>query len=421
LLASIGWASVSNAAPEGTTPAWSLHLRSTGYRFEDARPLEPTVDRFGFYHHFDASVLRVGGGALDVRASGRFADDTFLKNDVTNRSRLHTAYLLAHLGERSTARLGRQFLQAGPFGFTLDGAAITLAPSRAIELLAWGGARAPADFDYDTRNLSDEHRAGARLAWKPSFSTRVAGSFASIEENGRPETRLVGFDGSTRFFRQLTVSGRASYDVETEAWDREEVRIRWQLERRWPVVTLQGIDRRQAPYASRFFQLFDEDTERLRLGRVVVHFEPVPGFGAEVSALGTDVEDTESGHVSWAVLFPYGRVGYLRRTGERGEADRWTGDLGFGLLPWLRFDGGVTAETYALFDTIEEETDEQDLISGFARLRANVTEGFSLVVEGQDRTTPELTEDWRLLFGAELTVGMGSPAGPSITRGRHER
>jgi hypothetical protein len=402
------WVDPSFAQEPG--PSWGLRLRSTGYRFESVAPFETALDRFGFYHAFDVSAARLAEGRIDFRASGRFADDGFLADDVTDRSRLHTATLVARVGSGTTVRVGRQFLLAGPFGFTLDGGAVSIQPTRAIELLAWGGARAPGDFGFDTRDFGDERRLGARLQWR-SMSTRIAGSFSAIDETRRGEASLVGFDGSTRLFRRFVVSARASYDAELEAWDREEVRVRWHQGRGWPVVTLQGIDRAQATTASLFFRQF-ESAERIRLGRVVVRHEPVPGFGAEVEALGTDVDDYSSGHVGWAVLFPYGRVGYLRRTGDGGQSDAWTGDLGFPVFSWLRFEGGVSAETYALLDEIEDESDERDLVSAFARLQASVTEGISLICEGQDRTTPELSEDWRLLVGVEVTTGLGSPAIP---------
>jgi hypothetical protein len=387
-------------------PSWWLHSRSTGYAFqtEDADGVE--LDRFGAYQEFDGNLWGLAGGWLSVRASGRFADDLSLAERTTDRSRLYVGHIETRPGARWTARLGRQFLQEGVTGLTLDGLWFSARPSRKIEARLWAGARAPLDRGFEAGDLGDETAAGARILANPHPMLRVSASGAYRERGGVVASRPVGLEGTLTPLPRLRATGRATYDMEREGWQRAEALVQWQRLPGCPVFSAQIVDRRRAVDAASWFARF-EDIERVRIGRFSIRQELPSGFGGQIEYVGAFVDERTSARIGGAALFPLGCVGYSVRIGDAGEESRWYGDLSWRARPWLRVGGGATFATYALLENAPS-SEERDLTTLFARLRFEPRDGTAFFLEAQSLDNPHYEEDIRVLAGLDLTMGRGT-------------
>ncbi len=124
-------------------PSWSLGLRSTGYAFQTEDRLGAGTDQFRFYPAVRGQRDGAGRGRITLRGSGRFASSPAASSTDFTNARLYTGYLEARLAPRRRARVGRQFLQSGVAGLTLDGASLTygsVAGVRGISLGRRAGA-----------------------------------------------------------------------------------------------------------------------------------------------------------------------------------------------------------------------------------------------------------------------------------------
>jgi hypothetical protein len=387
-----------------------LRLRTTGYLFQSVDEYGVTQDRFGGYQQFDAGLVGLAGGRAGLRFSGRFADDLALKEEVTDRSRLYVGHLEVRPVPMLTARLGRQFVQEGPTGLTLDGIWLTARPCSFGEARLWGGASAPSGRTFDSGNLNQTAAWGARiLATSPSRLFRLGASCAYRERNGKVAARPIGLEGQLIRLPGvpgLRATGRVAYDLESEAWDRAEALAQWAMGTGLPVLAAQIVDRRPAVDAASYFTRFLEDGERIRVGRTSVRYDHRSGLGFEAEWIGTFVEDGTASRLGGALTFPMGRLGYSARLGDAGEESRWFGDLGYTVLPWLRFEAGATLLTYALLENAPA-TDEHDLTSAYGRAYLHPREGIGLVFEVQDLVNPDVDHDVRFLAGLDLAASFG--------------
>ena len=413
LVAGLAWAD-SQETPGGGTggwngtraPSWWLHLRTTGYSFQSQNAGEPKLDRFGFYQDFDGVVSGLADGKLSFRASGRFADDLYLDEKTTDRARLFVAQLEARPSSRLTARLGRQFLQEGSTGLTLDGLWLSYRPDKVWDARVWGGARAPLSRKFEAGKIGDDASAGVRVSAAPSRQLRLSGSWAYRERDGLVAARPIGLEGTVFPIAGLRMVGRATYDLERDLWDREEVMADWKYKAGWPTVAAQWIDRRPAIDAASYFARF-ENIYRARIGRTTVRYEHKCGFGGEAEYMGAFVNRQTSTRLGGSLITPIGRAGYSIRIGDSGEEDSWFGDLSVRALRWLRLEAGATFATYALLQDAPE-SDEKDLTTLYGRLRATPRPGLGVMLEVQKLENPVYSHDTRVLMGVDLTMGRGA-------------
>lgn len=410
LVAGPAWAEGTGAGGGGAawyaskSPSWWLNLRTTGYTYQSQNAGEPKLDRFGFYQGFDGAVSGLAQGKLTLRLSGRVADDLSLKDKTTDRGRLYVAQLEARPTSNLTARLGRQFLQEGSTGLGLDGLWASWRPSRIWDARVWGGASAPLDRTFSMGKLDEDAAVGARLMANPCRRLKVSGSWAYRERGGVVAARPFGAEGILTPTRCLRLVGKATYDLERELWDREEVVADWHRPG-FPTLGLQWLDKRPAIDAASYFTRF-EDLYRVRIGRANARYETKQGFGAECEYFGSFVNRETSTRLGVAAVTPYGRVGYSARLGDSGEEDSWYGDLSVRVTPWLRLDGGATFATYALLQDAPE-SDERDLTTLFGRVHVTPRPGVGVTLEVQNLENPVYSRDTRFLFGIDLLMGRG--------------
>lgn len=390
--------------------SWWLRLRTTGYAFQTEPILGTAVDRFGAYQSFDGAASGLADGRIAFRASGRFADDLYLEDRSTDRARLFTGYVEVRPGARTSARLGRQFLQEGGTGLTLDGLLFEARSTRRWDAKVWGGARAPLSRKIEAGDLGDDAAAGVRIGARPGDGVRVAASWAYRERAGRVGARPLGLEAGLAPARGplagVALTGRVAYDLEREVWDRAEALARWATPVCPTVVTAQFVDRMPAVDAASYFARFAA-AERIRAARTTVRYEHRSRVGAEVEYVGAFVDERTSARVGGALLLPVGRVGYSARVGDAGDESRWHGDVSFDALPWLSVDAGATFATYALLEDAPE-SDEHDLTTLFGRIRARPRPGLGATLEVQSVEGPVYSEDVRVLAGLDLTIGRGA-------------
>jgi hypothetical protein len=388
-------------------PSWRLQLRTTTYGFQTVDPSGPDLDHLGGYQEFDGAVSGLVDGHLTVRAAGRFADDLWLKERTTTRERLYTGHVEGRLGSMLTARLGRQFVQEGPTGLTLDGLWLALRPSAMWGLRVFGGARAPLSRKIEAGTLGDDPAWGARVTCAPLRQLQLAASYAYRETAGRIATRPLGLEAGLTPWPGLRGTGRLSYDLQRERWDRAEALAQWQPRRNLPVLSAQVIDRAPAIDDGSYFARFVGAAERLRLARCTLRYEHRTRMGAELEYVGSFVDERTATRLGAALLFPYGQVGYSARIGDAGEESSWYGFLRWLPVGWLSLDGGATLSTYALLQDAPD-SDQRDLTTIYARARARVRDGLRVSAEVQSLDNPVYSKDVRLLLGVDVDMGRGA-------------
>ncbi|MBM3321230.1 MAG: hypothetical protein FJY73_11195 [Candidatus Eisenbacteria bacterium] len=399
------------AANDGTdATSWWLRLRTTGYAFQTETRSGATQDRLGAYQQIDGAISGLANGRLSMHVSGRVHDDISLSEKINDRARLSSGYLSARITPRLSARLGRQFVQEGVSGLTLDGLAVSFSPAEALRARVYGGARAPIVLAYRDRvgDFGDDPVLGARLSYDPSPRLRSSLSFAYLEKDDRVSARPVGLEAAARPILGLRATGRFAYDLEGERWTRAETVLQMQRNPGCPVLTAQFVDRYPSIDAGSYFARFT-GVHRSRLARGSIRYEHRNKFGGEIDYSGARVDDRTSARIGGAVLFPVGRAGYSARIGDAGEESRWFGDVRFAPLPWLMLEGGATILTYALFENAPE-AEEREVTTAFGRIRVVPRSGTALLVEIQSLETPLEEEDVRVLAGLDLTMGRGTGA-----------
>lgn len=412
LAAALGLAAPTAAAGAGDLsllapqPSWSLGLRSTGYAFQTVDRVGAGTDQFRFYQQFAGSASALAGGRLTLRGSGRFASSPAASAADFTNARLYTGYLEARLAPRLRARVGRQFLQSGVAGLTLDGASVTCNLSRGSEASVWGGARAPLDGLYALGSFDRDIAAGARLVLAPTPAHRLAFSGAYREREGVVSERPVGFEYTTTAVRHLRALARAAYDLAGDRWARLEAQAAWQAAPRRPAVTLQFVDRHPSVDAASWFARF-ADIERIRLARGAVRWESRARFGGEVECVGSFVGARSSSRLGLALLLPDARLGWSVRFGDAGEENSLYGEAGWQVGRWLRLEGEASYLTYALIADAPA-ADERELTTLAARARARLRPGLDVTAEVQRLDNPFYSSDVRFLLGVDLAMARGA-------------
>ncbi len=396
------------AAPVSSTPethSWWLNLRSTGYLHQTADDTGIQQDHFKAYQHVSGTVSGLAGGRVTLRASGRLADDLSDDGYARENARLYTGYAEFKATPRLRARLGRQFLQTGVAGLSMDGVWVSMRPQRRWDISAWGGARSPYGLDSEIGSLKDDAVFGGRVGVTLSPGLRVALSGYSRDRDGITAERPVGLETTASIARRLRLVGRVAYDLEHEDWGRMEALARWTPAYNLPVLTLQMIDRRPAIDAASYFARF-ANMKRIRLVRAVARYESPRRIGGELEYTGSFIDDRTSSRIGVALLLPDVRLGYSLRLGDAGEESAFYGDVSRRLLPWLWVSGHASLVTYALLEDAPVQ-DERDLTTLSGRLRFELRPGVQLLAEVQSLTNPYYDEDVRFLLGLNVSMARG--------------
>ncbi len=391
------------AAPP--VPSWSFDLRSNGYAYQGVDAAGETSDEFRFYQHFAGTASGLAGGGLTFRTAGRFANTPGDAGPLYETSRLHTGLLELRLGGGWRAQAGRQFLQSGVAGLTLDGVGLVHRGRGGLEASVWGGGAVPSGHAFALADFDQDAAAGGRIVLRPARNHRLGLSAAYRERHGVVAVRPVGCEYSTTAVRGLRALARASYDLEGERWVRLEAQGRWQKARTRPLLSLQYVDRYPTVDAASWFSRFTEPGA-----------DPRPARG---HALGerrplrrrTGVPGRLRGRPHLEPRGPggpaAGRAGGLLPAGgrcRRRELGVRRGRLagpplaaprGRGLVPDLRPAGGRSGQDQ-----------ERDLVTLAARARLNLRSGLRHHGRGPDPGEPPIRQR------RALPAGRGPGHGP---------
>lgn len=399
----------SGNAEFGHAQSWYFRTRTTGYAYTTAPKdaIDDETNHFEFYQYLDGAVSGFAQGKLDLRLSGRFADDFAFKANPTTPYRLYSGYLQAHLSRRDRLRLGRLFVQEGVANYTMDGLYLALRPTPRLKLRAWGGARSPYNMEWEASNLSDETALGAHAIALLTPWMNLGVDWSYLEHNGARAYQKVGAEASLRPGRGLRTILRAHYETESEQWDQAELLAWYRPTPGWPMLNLQYLDRRQSVEKNTYWERFLPSLDRVRLARASARYENEEQWGLEVEYFGSFVDEFEQTRLGGAVLFPYGRLGYSLRLGDAGEESRWYGDLRWQPVGWWNLSGGAMLSTYALLKDAPEDL-ERDLVTLYARSVTRLRDGLNLHLEFQSLDNPQYSKDMRFLVGIDLAMGRGA-------------
>nr|MEE4266482.1 hypothetical protein [Candidatus Krumholzibacteria bacterium] len=386
----------------------------TGY-FHETQTVDTSAERhFQAFQTVSGSLSGLASGKLVLRGSGRFDNDLAISPHEFQTGRWYSGYAEARLNPRFKARLGRQFLQSGVSGLTLDGAWLSYRHDHRLSAALWGGARAPVVGDFALGDLSEEKTTGAKVTLRPNPRWRLALSGAYREREGRVAERPVGLEVGTSALPSTRLLARAAYDLEADRWSRVQLQARWQKKPTAPVVNLQWLDRHPSIDAASWFSRFTR-MERIKVARLSVAHTLASRFGGEVEFLGTYVGARTSTRLGLAVLYPLGRVGYSVRLGDAGEESRFYGEMRVQALRWLQLDAQASVLTYALLEDAPAD-DERELIAMVAGFRADLRPGMRLVGQVQSLDNPYYSQDIRVVLGLDLSMARG-PSNLGLGRG----
>jgi hypothetical protein len=399
-------AAVDILAADSVPVSWQAAYKGTGYAFQTEDSGGTTTDRFQQFHYLSGSASSLAGGWLTIKGSGRFANDELSDRVGYEQAKWYTGMLDARIGRAWNARIGRQLVQAGVTSLTLDGALVGFRPTRSWNLTAWGGAKAPVYHGFDFGDLDQDAALGARAVFRPNHSWRLGISGAYRERLGMVAGRPIGAEIMTGAVSNTRIFGRVAYDLEQELWARIQAQAQWRPSSAGPVVDLQYIDRYPTIDAVSWFSRFT-DLERIRLARASIRHELPSRFGGEFEYLGSFVGVRTSSRLGLAALVPGGRVGYSVRLGDAGEENRFYGELGYDITPWLWLGAEAAVLTYALMQDAPADQ-ERDLTTLAARTRIELREGLRILAEVQRLENPLYEEDMRFLVGLDVSMARGS-------------
>jgi hypothetical protein len=403
-LLAAGTAAAEDAAVPPST--WSLGLRATGYTYQTEDATGATENHTLFYEHYAGSAAGLAGGVLTVRAAGRFAETPPGAPLDPERSRLALGLVEAKLGPALRVQLGRQFLQSGVAGLTLDGARAVWRGRRIAEASVWGGAAAPADHAWEPGSLDESAAAGGRIVLRTPGTSRLGFSAAYRERYGVVAERPVGADWAGALGRDLRALARTTYDLEGDRWMRLEAQLRWRPRRGRTEVHVQALDRHPSVDAASWFSRFT-DLERIRLVRAGLRWENEKRFGAEVEYVGSFTGARTANRAGLAVLLPGARIGYSLRVGDAGDESSFFGEAAWQARRWLRLEAEAAYLTYALFQDAPADQ-ERDLTTLAARARVGLRPGLNLTAEVQSLSNPGYDQDVRVLVGLDAAMGRGA-------------
>ncbi|HPF70614.1 MAG TPA: hypothetical protein PLQ13_08105 [Candidatus Krumholzibacteria bacterium] len=395
-------------APLPTPPgaSWSWSLRSTAYAYQTEDAAGSTSDHLRFFEHYAGTASGLAGGGLTVRIAGRFADALDRPGWDPATSRLATGLADLRVGSGLHVQAGRQFLQSGVAGLTLDGARVAYVGRTVSEASAWAGAAAPADHAWAMGSLDDDAAAGGRVVLRAGRGVKVGASAAYRERYGRIAERPVGVDATARLGRHAQALARAAFDLEGDRWQRLEAQARWRPGGGAAELHAQVLDRYPTVDAASWFSRFT-DLERVRLARAALRWENPRRYGAEVEYVGSFTGARTDNRVGLAALLPMARVGWSQRVGDAGDESTVYGEVSWQARPWLRLEGEASYLTYALFQDAPAD-DERDLTTLAGRARIALRSGLNVTAEVQSLDNPGYDKDVRVLVGVDLAMGRGA-------------
>lgn len=406
----VGWLAATGAtnvlADQPVPPSWQMGLRTSGYFYQTEDPAGIQTDRSLSYQTLSGSASGLANGRLTFRGSGRLVNGLAYDQTGIENSRLYNGHLEALLGNGLKARFGRQFIQSGVTGLTLDGAWLSWRRSPRLEADIWGGARAPYSLAFEPGELDRDQALGGRVSLRAGRRWQVAVSGAYRERLGRVAERPVGLEVRSSALRGARLLGRAAYDLQQETWSRVQLQAQWRASAASPVVDVQLLDRRPSIDAASWFFAFT-NLERVRAVRASLRHTLPSHFGAELEYLGSFVGERSSSRAGLAVLFPLGRVGYSVRMGDTGEESRFFGEIRHQALSWLEIEAQAAVLTYALLENAPAD-EERDLVSLAAGLRADLRPGCRVLAQVQSLDNPFYSKDVRLLLGLDLSMARGA-------------
>ena len=392
--------------PAGSPVSWQLGLRSTGYFYQ----LEDTEgrrdDRFQAFQSVSGAATGLAGGRVIFRGSGRFANDLAIEPAGFQTSRLYSGYLEIRLQPALKTRIGRQFVQCGVTGLTLDGAWLSFNSGSPVAGSIWGGARSPLDSGFSLGQVNQDAAFGGRLALHPGRQWRIVFSGAYRERLGKVAARPVGMELAAFPFTGARILGRAAYDMARDHWAKVLLTARWSLPDQATRLDLQLLDRQPCIDAASWFARFT-GLERVRIIRLSLRRVSPGRFGGELDYTGSFVGERSSSRLGLAFLFPLGRVGYALRLGDAGEESRFFGELAHRVVSWLSVDAQASVLTYALLADAPAG-EERDLVTLAAGLRADLRPGCRLRAQVQGLRNPSYDQDVRFLLGVDLSLARGA-------------
>lgn len=396
-----GW-----AGDAGIPTSWQLGLRSSGYFYQTQDFGGNGSNEFQSYQTISGTASGLLKGHLVFRGSGRFANDLAVNTAAFESSRWYSGYAEARISPQVKARVGRQFLQSGVTGLTLDGAWLSYRPSAFLEANIWAGAQAPLAGDFQLGDMNENAAAGARVALRFNRKWRVVFSGANREKYGQTSERPVGLEVITSALKHTRIFSRVAYDLEAERLAKIQIQGQWRPAHNLPVVDVQFLDRHPSIDAASWFSRFT-GLERIRVLRASAQHLLPSRFGGELEYLNTNVGSRSSSRIGLAAILPMGRLGYSLRLGDAGEESRFYGEVRIKAFPWLELDAQASILSYALLEDApaNEEHDLKTLAAGF---RAQLRPGFRVVGQVQSLDNPFYSQDVRFLLGIDLSMARGT-------------
>lgn len=405
------WGMTTPVLAQSDVPiTWSAQLRSTAYFYQSELPDSGGQNQSyaPLYEHFDVAAGQLANGRLDLRVSGRFGADLGDDEVIPVEDRLYAAYARVRAPwADARIRVGRQFLQEGTNRHTLDGVWLGFRPLQNWQVHAWAGAEAPVARDFEAGDFGEDGAMGVRVIGRVHRRARVGAWFATRQNGGETTATPIGGELLVTPMPEWRALVRGSFDGESEEFERFDLLTQIAPRRDLPVFTIQYIDRKPVIEASSFFSIFAEDIERVSLLRGSARWEHESGFGGEVEAARSAVDDRSTNRTGAALIVPHARLGIGYTSGDAGEEFRFYGDAHYRFFDALDMSVGAVFADYAL---IEDAPDDQtrDLVTTFVRARYELMDGVRLRAEYQALENPFFSDDMRVLLGIDLAAGRGA-------------
>lgn len=405
------------ARADSTAPQyWSAQLRNTAYFFEQAEPgTDELQARMPFYSQLDAGAGGFFEGKLDLRFSGRYADDAQYDGGVPEEGKWFIGYARLRLEPWHTQiRAGRQFIQEGTIFATVDGGWVSVRPSARLTLDAWAGSTAPGTREFE---FGDDFRFGGRGSWMASRQLRFGAWVEQHSRDGQTLALPIGGEVFAQPQRSLRTLARGSWDADREELERLDLMLNWRASREGPDFQIQYLNRSQRYEGGSWWSQFAEDLHAVQFLRGSARWSNAKGIGGELRGLSTFVDTYRQNTLGAAFLAPHLRLGVAVGNGDAGEQIRLYGDVNWTYAHELDLAAGASFADYAL---VEDPTSAEDreLTSYFARAGYRVTPGVELSTELQVIENPFYKSDVRFLVGLDLMatggasrVGIGSGGG----------
>ena len=171
-------------------------------RAGEAQTILPFFAQLGL----NASDITVGP-VQDVRVGLGAWGRVNLTGDLQSAGDVDLAYVSGKLFDKHlTLTLGRQFRSGGAFrALHLDGGTLDVSLPGRLGFTVFGGAPVIPRFAV----AKGDAAWGARLYWRPNWSSELGASYFEMMDHGYTARRDVGIDARAELFRRLRVSGMA--------------------------------------------------------------------------------------------------------------------------------------------------------------------------------------------------------------------